>query len=290
MGETAEIGEIPEGESETEVEILIFDDGTDFRWIAELECDLPQLIFHKCASFEELEGYLDQFDKGLVRAPDLLALDVHCGEFEDFSMFDVDIKVDEARCGFQLYEHVLRPISPEFARAPALFFTSFPEGVRSIETARLAKQFAGRFESCNRELFAELLLRICQDEGWISEEVIKRAAGPDQDDYIKTFQRVSEELQLDEDEQCVVLGIVSRNPADIPQLLRFTTVANDRIDKMVAISVLLDQFRKSETKRTYLLSNSVDDRRLSDLLTSGDYDELVKLGRLLESKLGGAIL
>lgn len=272
------------------VEIFVFDDGSDFEWLSEVAGDFPSLHFNKCASFEDLDVYLHKIEGRILPLPDLLAIDVHCSQYENFELLGVDVPLEENKCGFQLYEHVLRPSSPAMQKLPTLFFTSYPAGVRSLETARLAKAYGDHLTSCSRESFRDSLTQLCVAKDWLSAEEVARAAGPNQDDYIELFARLAAEFQFGPEEQCAFLGVVSRDAADVPLILRSTLMANERIDALLAISVLLDQYVKSNSKRSYLLHTHSDEKRLGDLLTGGLHEDLLRLKAALEARLGGAIL
>jgi hypothetical protein len=271
-------------------EIMIFDDGSDFAWIAELEADMPQVCFRKLPSFEDVDAYLNDIELGHVRAPEVLAIDVHCAPSEAFALLVPDQELQQNKGGFQLYELVFRKQFRDIDSKPTIFFTSWFDSVNSFEAAQLAKRYGPHIVAGSRNHFREKLLKVCLDLGWVDEAEARLLADPAQETYVGLFESISEELRFTAEERCTFLGLVSRNDGDIAPLLRSTALANERIDDLLAVSVLLDQLVSSEAKRGYLLEEYEGDRRLADLLVSGAGRDLTRLKVALEKRVGGRIL
>lgn len=271
-------------------EIVIFDDRSDFAWLAELELAFPNLLFRKLPSFEMVDAFLSEYERGEIRSPDILAIDVHCDPSEPFEILDPGEPLQENRGGFQLYRLVLRRSLPMIDEIPTLFFTSYPEGVHSYEARQLAKEFGSHIFSTSRRLFNDKLLELCRSRGWITQKDIRQSAGPDQEDYLRLFDTLSNEFGMTPEERCAVLGIISGDVDDIPTVVKSTDIANERIELLLAISVLLDELVEPQDKRIYLLRHEPGEARLGDLLLAGTTEDLLRVKAVLEARLGGQIL
>ena len=217
----------------------------------------------------------------------LLHADPHS---EAFGLLVPDEQLQQNKGGFQLYELVFRKQLPNIDSIPTIFFTSWLQTVNSIEAARLEKRYGPHIVAGSRNQFRERLLKVCVAKGWVDVTQARLITDPGQEMYVDLFETLSAEMHFTLEERCTFLGLVSREKADIPALLRSTALANERIDDLFAISVLLDQLVSSDAKRGYLLEEYEGERRLADLLVSGVGRDLTRLKVALEKRAGGRIL
>jgi hypothetical protein len=256
--------------------------------------EVPTLTFYQCQTFEQIEYFLAAVGRGEYPAPSFMALDVFCEAHPNFEMFGVDLEVDPNRCGYQLYEHILRPVSGRFQSAPVLFFTSFGAAVGDLSIRRLANTFGSDIRHCERLEFRSMFLNMAVEHGLLDLPTADslRPVGLTQDEYVLLFNFYSAQFEFSDAEKCRFLGLQSGFIPEIPVLIRMSSALNERIDIQMAISVLVDRFVHETDKRKYLerLGSSQLGTRFVDLFVSGSVQNLLIVKQELEFRLGGAIL
>lgn len=270
--------------------ILVFDDQSNFEYLENI--DIPQLTFYKCRTFEEIDHYLSGVRAGQFQSPEVMGLDIYCNVHPDFGMFELDVELDPNVCGFQLYENVLRRVAG-FESADALFFTSYRGDIVDLTTKRLARQYPNtHIDQCDRVEFREKLLKRCVARGLLdkADEIVLKTPGLTQEDYQKLFAAVSKEFGLSKAEERRFLGV--SGAGSVNSLLKLSTIADERIDLLLAISIALDRIVTQADKRHFLQSLEPlrDGRRGFDLLLNGSVQDLLAIKREMEFRLGGAIL
>lgn len=268
--------------------ILIWDDDSDFAYLEDL--DVPQITFIPCQSFEELDHYLYSAKNDPKELPDIVALDVWCDKYKDFSLLGLPVALDENRCGVQIYEHILRPTHETFETVPTIFFTSYEKAAQSIAGDHLTDRFGSQISSCTRGELQRKLLDLVVQGGWVAEEDANKIIGLSQDDYLSLFKGLAAELELTEDEQRNFFGLLSERKGEVGDILALTTIANERIDLLLAISVLLDALLGDADKRTYILNEFHPGMSMLDAVLTGSTHDLLRLKVELEYRAGGPIL
>jgi hypothetical protein len=276
------------GGGSAEPTVMVFDDGSSFDYLSEID----GFDFYTCRTFEDVEGFLSEIRRGERNAPSMLALDVYCDAHEDFSLFEVDEKVDPARCGVQLYEHVLRPSGQTFASIPVLFFTSHRAKVGDLSVKRIGKRYGIDVRHCARIEFKEQLLSLAKKSGLLhSSSAALAPTGLTAGDYFNLFNVLAKEFDFTDFECCKFFGLQAGKSAQISKFLELSSMANERIELALEISVLLDRIVKLGEKRGYLEEGQQSgDKQNFDLLVAGSIQDLLAVKARIEMKLGGEIL
>lgn len=271
--------------------IMVFDDGSPFEYLAELE--LPQVEIVKCRTFEDVETYMTQVSRAECGQPAILCLDIYCAIHPDFGMFGVDIPLDPSACGFQLYEHVLRKAGKAYEEADVIFFTSHSPPRTRQRAHGLAKKYSQAIMNCERVEIRQRLLDLVVRRGLVplkAAEALQRP-GLTQGDYGALFETLAAEFGFSKAERAAFFKL--RSPEqDVQAFLDQSALGSEKIDVLLAISVLLDRIVEQQDKRSYLQTMDIlgDGRRGFDLLVSGKTEELLQLKSELEFRLGGEIL
>lgn len=269
--------------------VVIFDDGSTFDYLHEI--DTPKINFVLCRTFPDLINYMAQLERREVSAPDILAIDVFCDTHLSFEAFGSALALDQNQCGYQLYEHILRPFGHRFDERPVIFFTSLPSNVRELAAVRLANATGVKIMSAGRSEFLRKLFALCVDEGLLTTDEIPITEPLTQPEYARLFAVLAEEFEFSESERCSFFGLTLSDTNKIDSLLDMTTMGNERIDVLFAISLLLDTFVREGDKRDFLTRcERIENHRLIDLVLSGSVGELLRVKYELEFRVGGGIL
>jgi hypothetical protein len=267
----------------------VFDDEGYFSYLSEFET--VGVVFHACRSFGEIGSYLTNVSLGKLPSPAFMALDVFCEIHPDFLLLGVDEQVEHNVCGFQLYEFILRPLFPD---VPVLFFTSFASDVALLPIERLRRMGTNALTHCEKEEFKSKLLEITERVGILAHDdvldLLQIGLAPDE--YVALFGVLADEWGFSDREKLRFLGMSSHRAGDIKALLRLSTALNERIDELLAISVLLDSILDHEDKRRFVevMPPIRPGRRNLDLVLSGCVRDLTFLRSEMEFRLGGGIL
>ncbi|GGA28759.1 hypothetical protein [Salipiger profundus] len=271
--------------------ILIFDDGATFEYVEEIASEFLEVS--TCRSFADLADYLVAVSSGERVSPDILALDLYCDDYNTFDLLGVSMGVDPATCGLQLLQHVLPRYLPGIDDLPVVLFSSYPEKIKDLRTEKASRSRNGALLVCDREDFARSFRQIIIDSKiWSNDEVDERLPRDiNQEEYLKLFNVLAKEFQMDDAEQRKFLEAVGED-VEISTIFQTTRIANKRVDQLLEVSMGLDEFLTTESKRRYLESTDLGWKDLSCIegLLEEPSEGLPRLARRIEQVLGGRIL
>lgn len=275
---------------ESRIEILLFDDDSDFDYLRDFQS--PNLFFRKCRSFVELAEYLHEVRTGISRKPDIFALDIFCSDYEDFSLLGVDLKVDAENCGVQIYQNIIPHFIDQSHNTPTMFFSSYPDNVKHLRAEQIASSDASLVEICNRGKFVDTLVGLVRDSGIRSSEFVQNSLPRDMSprEYFSLFCVIAEDVGLDDLEMRDFFELRS-DQVSIEGLFGLTGMVSEKVDSLLEVSILLDQFVGQGRKREYLMRTvpaGYDANALSLLVRSG-VNGILAVRDHLEFSVGGSV-
>lgn len=274
------------------LEVLVFDDGKGFEYLHGIENEMVKFI--RCKTFEELEEVLFGMREGQRRLPGAYCLDLFCEQYRDFSLLGrADISVIPGSCGVQIFKEILPQFDSKLSGKPVLFFSSYPEEVSNLPAAALRRLHRAEIRVCKRVEFRTQFIKLLYSSNVRSRDFLDSFLPRelDQSEYSRLFCTIADRIDIRPAERRTFLGLLSEETT-IDAFFSIASTANERVDILLEIAMLLDEFIADGDQRSYLHGILLDDEGGTGFskLLRGSVSDLLAVKQELEYFAGGELL